>query len=59
MNTRRGLRLDERLIDEAKRYADRSGKSVSRLVAGFFAAIDADEDIPGTEISPRVRSLRS
>ena len=59
MNTRRCLRLDERLIDEAKRYADRSGKSVSRLVTGFFAVIDADEDIPGTEISPSVRSLRS
>lgn len=59
MNTNLTLRLDERRIDEAKRYADRSGKSVSRLVTGFFAVIDADEDIPGTEISPRVGSLRS
>ena len=59
MNTKLTLRLDDQLIDEAKRYADRSGKPVSRLVAGFFAAIDADEDTPGTEVSPCVRSLRS
>ncbi len=58
MNTKLTLRLDDQLIDKAKRYSDRSGKSVSQLVADFFAAIESDEDIPGTEISPRVRSLR-
>ena len=58
MNTKLTLRLDEQLISKAKRYSDRSGKSVSQLVADFFSAIDSDEDIPGTEISPRVRSLR-
>jgi hypothetical protein len=58
MNTKLTLRLDDQLITKAKRYSDRSGKSVSQLVADFFAAIDAGEDVPGTEISPRVRSLR-
>ncbi len=58
MTTKLTLRLDERLISKAKRYSERSGKSVSQIVADFFAAMDADEDIPGTEISPRVRSLR-
>lgn len=58
MNTKLTLRLDDQLITKAKRYSDRSGKSVSQLVADFFSAIDAEEDIPGTEISPRVRSLR-
>ena len=58
MNTKLTLRLDDRLITKAKRYSDRSGKSVSQLVADFFSAMDADESIPGTEISPRVRSLR-
>ncbi len=58
MNTKLTLRLDDHLIDKAKRYSDRSGKSVSQLVADFFAAIDSDQDVPGTEISPRVRSLR-
>jgi len=58
VNTKLTLRLDDRLISKAKRYSDRSGKSVSQLVADFFSAIDDEGDVPGTEISPRVRSLR-
>lgn len=57
MNTKLTLRLDDQLIRNAKRYSSRSGKSVSRLVADYFALIDASGDIPGTEITPRVRSL--
>jgi hypothetical protein len=57
MNTKLTLRLDNRLIDRAKRYSDRSGKSVSRLVADYFALIEADEPIPGTELTPRVRAM--
>ncbi len=57
MNTKLTLRMDDRLIDRAKRYSDRSGKSVSQMVADCFALIEADEDIPGTEITPRARAL--
>jgi len=57
MNTKLTLRLDERLIRNAKRHLAKSGKSVSKLVADYFALIDTDEDIPGANITPRVRSL--
>jgi len=57
VNTKLTLRLDDQLIRNAKRYSSRCGKSVSRLVADYFALIDAGGDIPGTEITPRVRSL--
>jgi len=57
VNTKLTLRLDDELIRKAKRYSSESGKSVSQLVADYFALIDTDEDIPGTEITPRVRSL--
>jgi hypothetical protein len=57
MNTKLTLRLDDRLIDRAKRYSDRSGKSVSQLVSDYFALIEADEPIPGTELTPRVRAM--
>jgi hypothetical protein len=57
MNTKLTLRLDDRLIRKAKRYSDRAGKSVSQIVADYFSLIDTEEEIPGTEISPRVRSL--
>lgn len=57
MNTKLTLRLDEHLIDRAKRYSRRSGKSVSQLVADYFALIAADEPIEGTELTPRVRAM--
>lgn len=57
MNTKLTLRLDDSLIDKAKRYSHRSGKSVSQLVADYFSLIEADEPIPGTELTPRVRAM--
>ena len=56
MNTKLTLRLDDKLIASAKRHSAQSGKSVSQLVADFFALMDArDRQV---EITPRVRSLR-
>jgi uridine kinase len=60
MNTKLTLRLDDKLIRTAKRYSQESGKSISQLVADYFALIDAGAEVPGsgiTPISPRVRSL--
>jgi hypothetical protein len=57
MNTKLTLRLDERLIRNAKRYSRRRGKSVSQLVADFFRLIEGDEEIAGAELTPRVRAL--
>ena len=56
MNTKLTLRLDEKLIASAKRHSAESGKSVSQLVADFFALIDAEDS--DVDITPRVRSLR-
>ena len=57
INTKLTLRLDDQLIRKAKRYSDRVGKSVSQMVGDYFSLIEGEEEIPGTEISPRVRSL--
>ena len=57
MQTKLTLRLDDALIRRAKRYADRSGKSVSRLVADYFARIDAGSGAAEVDLTPRVRSL--
>ena len=57
MNTNLTLRLDDDLIRVAKQYAGRSGKSVSRLVADYFALIDADTASTAAELTPRVRRL--
>ena len=57
MNTKLTLRLDAGLIRSAKRYSHESGRSVSHLVADYFALIDAGAELPESQMSPRVRSL--
>jgi hypothetical protein len=56
VNTKLTLRLDEDLIRRAKDYADRSGKTVSGLVADYFTVLTGDAPAE-PYISPRVRGL--
>jgi hypothetical protein len=56
MQTKLTLRLDSGLIRRAKAYARRTHKSVSSVVADFFASLDASGE-PRLELTPRVRSL--
>ena len=58
MATKLTLRMDERLINLAKKYARRSGKSVSQLVADFFSLLGQASNDEMSKISPKVRSLR-
>jgi len=57
MNTKLTLRLDDELIKTAKRHSDRSGKSVSQLVADYFTLIDSAETPRAGALTPRVKSL--
>ena len=56
MNTKLTLRLDDTLISSAKRHSAESGRSISQLVADFFALIEIEAGEVVT--TPRVRSLR-
>lgn len=56
MNTKLTLRLDEKLIEGAKRHSRESGRSISQLVADFFAFIETPAG--HVDVTPRVRSLR-
>jgi len=57
MNTKLTLRLDEDLIQKAKRYSDASGKSLSKLVADYFALIESSPNKRGGALPPKVRAL--
>lgn len=57
MQTKLTLRLDDALVQRAKRYSSRSGRSISRLVSDYFALIDSGRDATADELTPRVRSL--
>jgi len=64
MGDRITLRVDERLIERARRYARRHGKSVSRLVAEYFEQLDDEHNgaqfarEENQQLPPLTRSLR-
>ena len=58
MQTKLTLRIDDELIDRAKAYARRSGKSVSQLVADYLEMLSAPERNQPRPLTPIVASLR-
>ena len=59
MQTKLTLRLDDELIDQAKNYAARSGKSVSQVVADYFRMLPVGiEPAALPERAPLTLSLR-
>lgn len=57
MQTKLTLRLEADLVRRAKAYARRTGKSVSRLVADYFAHLARRGGEPEAPLPPPVRSL--
>lgn len=58
MNTKLTLRMDDNLIESAKKYSAKTGKSVSRIVADLFQIINNDKLNKGSSITPTVLSLK-
>jgi hypothetical protein len=58
MRTKLTLRLDEDLIQRAKSFAKKRSKSVSQIVADFFASLDKKPNRRSTDLTPMVRSLK-
>ncbi len=59
MNARVTLNMEKHLIDSAKEYSARTGKSLSRLVADFFEVLIRDEQLNKTsQLPPIVQSLK-
>ena len=57
MQTKLTLRMDDRLIADAKRHAAQAGKSLSQIVAEYFRACVSDTRAPAKE-TPAVSRLR-
>jgi hypothetical protein len=57
MQTKLTLRLDEELIEQAKSYAGRVGKSVSQIVADYFRVLAAEKGEPEPPSAPITESL--
>ncbi len=52
------LRIDEDLIEQAKRFSEKNGKSVSKIVSDYFSILFGKYPSSDTEITPTVQSLR-
>ncbi len=58
MHAKLTLRLEDDLIQLAKSYAAKTGKSLSQIVADYFALLTARPSDEEAGVSPLVRSLR-
>ncbi len=58
MGAKLTLRMDPHLIEAAKKYAAKSGRSLSEIVAEYFRALLREDESAGSPISPAVRSLK-
>lgn len=58
MQTKLTLRLEDQLIEQAKSYASRAGKSVSQIVAEYFKLLTADKVKQISPSTPITQSLR-
>ena len=56
MNTKLTLRLDNKVISKAKKYAKERNTSLSKMIESYLDSVTS-EDIAGIEITPLVKSL--
>ena len=57
MNTKLTLKLNKRVIERAKKYAQKNNKSLSVMVENYFKTISDKESKNDIEISPNVLEL--
>ena len=57
MQTKLTLRLDDRIVGDAERYARATGKSLSQMVAEYFSTITSPKAASG-ELTPTVSRLK-
>ena len=58
MQTKLTLRLDDGLIEQAKSFAARSGKSLSQVVADYFRVLPSSGGEPQQPAAPITAALR-
>tara|TARA_R110000850_G_scaffold185840_1_gene311739 strand:+ start:190 stop:438 length:249 start_codon:yes stop_codon:yes gene_type:complete len=57
MNTKLTLKLDQEVIERAKKYASNQKLSLSKLVEAYLQSLTSNKDTDELEISPFVRSI--
>ena len=57
MNTKLTLKLNKRVIERAKKYAQKNKQSLSTMVENYFKLVSDSETTDEIEISPNVLEL--
>ncbi len=58
MSTKLTLTVDKSVIEKAKKYAKKKGRSLSEIIENYLKAITAENQKDEIEISPIVKSLK-
>jgi hypothetical protein len=57
MDTKLTLKLDQKIIDKAKKYASGNKMSLSRLVEAYLQSLTTEKESDDFEISPFIKSI--
>ena len=57
MNTKLTLTVEQQIIEQAKKYAKKRGRSLSDIVENYLKVLTKDKDDSEIEITPLVKSL--
>ena len=58
MNTKLTLTIEQAIIDRAKKYAKKKGRSLSDIIENYLKVITKDTVDDGIEITPLIKSLK-
>jgi hemerythrin superfamily protein len=58
MNTKLTLTVERSVIENAKKYAKKNGRSISDIVENYLKVLTAKERATEKELSPLVKSLK-
>ena len=58
MNTKLTLTIEQSIIEKAKKYANREGRSLSGIIESYLKAITNEEKLEKVELTPIVKSLK-
>ncbi|NOY57691.1 MAG: hypothetical protein GXO75_02000 [Calditrichaeota bacterium] len=58
MQTKLTLRMDKELVEQAKLFSQKNGKSLSKIVSDYFASLVKKEQKDDDELTPLIRSLK-
>ena len=58
MKTKLTLSIDKELVERAKSYAKKEGRSLSQIIENYLETIISQEPSPEEELSDTIKSLR-